>query len=203
MEEEMQEIAFRAVVEVLGKPQQHVESSLKNYVNKLKEDENYTILREEFANAKQQEDQDLWAVFAELEIKTSSVEKIIMFCFEYMPSVLEIITPKNLSLESEQITVFLNELQAKLHQVDMVAKQVKLENDYLSRNMSFLLKNYVVVMLSKSNLDSNQISELTGVKKDVLEDFLDQLIADGRSDMREGVYFITKKPLQNESQNGR
>ena len=197
MEEEMQEIAFRAVVEVLGKPQQHVESSLKNYVNKLKEDENYTILREEFANAKQQEDQDLWAVFAELEIKTSSVEKIIMFCFEYMPSVLEIITPKNLSLESEQITVFLNELQAKLHQVDMVAKQLKIENNHLGRNMGFLLKNYVAVILSTSNLDAEQLSKLTGVHKDALEDFLDQLIDEGKIDMKEGIYFASEKPLEN------
>ena len=185
------EITFRAVIEVLGKPQEHVESSLKDYVNKLKEDENYTVIREEFAEAKKQDDQELWAVFAELEIKTSDVEKIISFCFEYMPSVLEVLTPKSLILEGEKITTFLNELQAKLHQVDMVAKQLKIENDHLGRNMGFLLKNYVTVILSKTNLNAEQLSKLTGVQKDALEDFLDQLIDEGRIDMKEGIYFTS------------
>lgn len=195
----MEEIVFRAVVEVLGKPEYHVVEALKGYVTKLKEDKNYTLLWEEFASAQQQEGQELWAVFAEVEVKTSSMEQVISFCFEYMPSAVEIISPQSLHLDDQRLSVFLNDLQAKLHQVDMVAKQLKVENDHLTRNMSSLLKNYIVVMLSKSNLDSEQLSKLTGVEKDALEDFLDQLIDEGRVDMKEGIYFIPEKTLDQQS----
>lgn len=190
-----EEIVFRAVVEVLGKPEHHVVEALKDYITKLKGDKNYTLLREEFADAQQQEEQELWAVFTELEVKTSSMEHVISFCFEYMPSAIEIISPKSLRLDDQRLSVFLNDLQAKLHQVDMVAKQLKVENDHLTRNMGFLLKNYIVVMLSKSNLDSEQLSKLTGVDKDALEDFLDQLIDEGRVDLKEGIYFISEKTV--------
>lgn len=199
MESGIPEITFRAVVEVLGKPQEHVEAALKDYINKLREDNNYTLIREEFAEAQKQDQQELWAVFAELEIKTSSIERIIDFCFDYMPSVIEIITPNSLALKCEQVSTFLNDLQARLHQVDMIAKQVKLENDHLNKNIGSLLKNYVVVMLSKTNLDSEQLSKLTGVNKDVLEDFLDQLIDEGKIDLKEGIYFIPEKALPSNS----
>lgn len=188
-------MTFRAIVEVLGKPREHVETSLSDYINKLKEDNNYTIIREEFAEAKKQDQQELWAVFTELEIKTSSFEKIINFCFDYMPSVMEIISPSSFILEDEQISAFLNDLQAKLHQVDMIAKQVKLENNHLNQNMRFLLKNYVLVMLDRANLDSEQLSKFTGVNRDILEDFLDQLIDEKVIDLKEGIYFIPEKTL--------
>ena len=40
-------IHFRAVIEVLGKPKEHVDSALKSYIQKLKEDAHYIILKEE------------------------------------------------------------------------------------------------------------------------------------------------------------
>lgn len=193
----VEEIIFRTVIEILGKPKEHVEKALKDYVKQIKEDENFKVIKEDFAEIKKQEDQDLWAIFVELEIKTAKIDHIIDFCFEYMPSILEIVNPKKLTLEDSQISGFLNDLQAKLHQVDMVAKQVKLENDHLKTNMAGLLKNYIVVLLSKANLTSQQLSKLTGVRQEKLEDFLDQLIDEGKIDLKEGVYFNTEKALKN------
>ena len=63
--------------------------------------------------------------------------------------------------------------------------------------MGSLLKNEIVLMLSKHNLDSEQLSKLTGVKQDALEDYLDQLIDEGRVDMKEGIYFKTENALEN------
>ena len=59
-------------------------------------------------------------VFAELEVKTASLTHIINFCFEYMPSLIEIIEPYELKISSADVSSFLNDLQAKLHGVDML-----------------------------------------------------------------------------------
>ena len=183
---------FRTVIEVVGKPKEHIEKSIRDYVQKLKEDTTYEVLEEDFAEIKKQDDQELWATFAELEVKASSIQDLVAFCFEYMPSIIEVLEPKQINFTDSTISEFLNDLQSKLHQVDMVAKHVKMENDMLKKNMSALLKNYIVVLLRQRNLTGDQLNKLTGVAQDKLEDFLDQLIDDGRIDLKEGIYFLTK-----------
>jgi len=185
---------FRTLIEVLGKPKEHVEEALKGYVAKLKEDDRYKVLSEEFAAIEKNEKEELWATFAELEIKTESVDHIIDFCFDYMPSLIEILEPAELTLADTQIATFLNDLQAKLHQVDMVAKQVKMENDLLKKNLGALLQNYIKVLLGKSeSLSAEQLSKLTGVTQEELEDFLDKLIDKKIIDLKEGRYYLTNK----------
>ena len=195
------DILFRAIIEVLGKPKEHIEKSLKEYLDNLKNNKNYKVISQEIAEVKKQEGQELWVVFAELEVKTNQVDSLISFCFDYMPSVIEILEPRKLSLSDLEISQFLNDLQGKLHHVDMVAKQVKLENDYLKKNMGSLLRNYVLLLLSKQSLSSTQLSKLTGVDKDKLEDFLDQLIDKEKIDLKEGVYYLKEKPLTNKDEN--
>lgn len=186
-------IVFRTVIEVMGKPKEHVESSIKKYLQNLKENKNYEVAREDLAEIKKQEDSELWMIFAELEIKTTNVNNLIDFCFDYMPSLIEIIEPEKLSLDTLEVSNFLNDLQAKLHSVDMVAKQLKTENDIIKHNTSSLLKNYITVLLGQQNLTSEQLSNLTGVNKDRLEDYLDSLIDEGKVDLKEGIYVLKKK----------
>ena len=190
-------ILFRAVIEVLGKPKEHVEESIKSYIKNLKENENFEIISEEFAEIKKQEEGEMWMDFVELEIETSRIEDLIAFCFEYMPSLIEIIEPKKITFQDIEITRFLNDLQSKLHHVDMVAKQVKMENDVIKRSTGALLRNYITVLLNKGNLTAEQLGKLTGLVKDKMEDFLDQMIDEGMIDMKEGIYYIKEKELKN------
>ena len=186
-------ITFRAIIEVLGKPQEHVEKSLKGYVEKLKENEKYEVLKENIAPIKKRDEEELWAIFAELEISTNDPQNLINFCFEYMPSLIEVIEPKKLTLSDANLTMFLNDIQAKLHQVDMIAKQVKMELDFTKKGMSSLLSNFLMVLLGNRKLTSDKLSTLTGMKKDILEDFLDKLIDDGRIELENDEYFLKKK----------
>ena len=95
-----------------------------------------------------------------------------------------------MKINEADLSAFFNDLQSKLHNVDMVAKQTKLENKYLKENNGVLLKNYVSVLLQGRKLTSEQLSHLMGVKQDALEDFLDYLIDEGKIDLNEGKYFL-------------
>lgn len=190
----MTKILFRALIEILGKPQEHVEASLQGYVQKIKEDDRYNVVSEELAVTEKREKEELWATFAELEIKTDRIDHIIDFCFDFMPSIIEILEPNELILADTQLSTFFNDLQAKLHQVDMIAKQVKLEHDLSKKNLTFLLQNYIQVLLNKSDrLSAQQLSGLTGVSQEELEDFLDKLIDKNIIDLKEGYYFLKEK----------
>lgn len=183
-------IVFRTIIEVLGKPKEHVEQSLNDYVQNLKNNANYEIVKEDFAEIKKQEKDELWACFVELEIKTAKVENITFFCFQYMPSMIEIIEPEELVFSEREFSLFLNDLQTRLHQVDFLAKQLKLENDHIKKNMVNLLKNYIIVLLYRGPQTGENLSKLTGLTQDNLEDFLDQLIDEGKIDLKDKHYFI-------------
>ena len=186
------EITFRALMEVLGKPKEHVKESLDKYVSKLKSSEQYTVLNEEYAEVEQREDSDLWATFVELEIKTDSIENLVLFCFEYMPSSIEVLTPSEMKLTDQDLSHFLSNLQGRLHQIDMVAKQLKIENDVLKKNASSLVKNNLLILLAKGAMNAEKLSKYTGVAQDKLEDFLDKLIDDNRIELKDGVYSLKK-----------
>jgi len=186
-------IVFRAVLELLGKPQEHIEASMKEYIQKLKQDKRFKVQHEEYADVKKQEEQDLWATFAELEVKTEELQNLTIFCLDYMPSLIEIIEPGQLIITDIQFSEFLNDLQTKLHQIDILAKHVKIENDHLKRNLGGLLNNYIQVLLKHNNLSAVQLSQLTGASQDQLEDYLDQMMDAGKIDLKEGIYFLKEK----------
>jgi len=186
------EITFRALMEVLGKPKEHVKESLDKYVAQLKASDKYTVLNEDYADVEKREDSDLWATFVELEIKTDSIENLIMFCFEYMPSSIEVLAPAEFKLADQDVSHLLSNLQGRLHQIDMVAKQLKIENDALKKNASLLVKNNLIILLAKGSMNSENLSKYTGIAKDKLEDFLDKLIDDNKIELKEGVYSLKK-----------
>jgi 23S rRNA pseudoU1915 N3-methylase RlmH len=191
------EIIFRAVIEVLGRPKEHVEESMKGYLAKLKEDKTFEVISEDLAEAKKQEEEEMFVVFAELEVKVARVDDIVGFCFEYMPSIVEILEPKQLLMKDLTISNLLNDLQARLHHLGTVAKQLKSENDFMKKSMAALLKNYVTVLLSGGkSFSSEQLANLTGMVKDKLEDFLDQLIDKGEIDLKEGLYLKKVKDVE-------
>lgn len=184
-------IIFRAIIEVLGKPQEHVEKTLVSYIEKLKKEEDFKVLNEKYAEIKKQEESEMWANFAEIEVETTELVKLTDFCFQYMPSMIEIIDPKEIKLTDREISEYLNDLQSKLHGVDMVAKTVKAENDNLKLNTAGLLKNYIVVLLrGREGLTGEQLAGLTGVKFDLLGDYLDQLIDEGKVDLKGDLYSL-------------
>ena len=184
------QISFRAVIEVLGKPKEYVEKALVEYIEKLKQDKNYTLILVEIEKTQQQEKEELWSNFAELEIKTEKIENITAFCFDYMPSVIEILEPEQITMNDVQLSSFLNDLQAKLHSVDMIAKQAKIESDYLKRNSGILLKNFIFSLLARNGLTSEQLSMLSGVKIEQIEDILDKFIDEGKVDLKGKVYSL-------------
>ena len=189
-----QNTRFRALLEVLGKPKEYVEQALKNYVDKIKSDNRYTLHNQHISEAiANEKEEGFFSAIAELEISTTLLDNLTFFCLEYMPAQLEVMEPEELVLTDVELTAFLNDLQAKLHSIDLIAKNVKMENDNLKKGITGLLTNYTTVLLQGRTMSSEDLGRLMGVEKDRLEDFLDSLIDQGRIDLNEGKYFLVEK----------
>jgi len=174
MASEKQHIRCKTIIEVLGKPKEHVEKTIKEYIENIKKDPDLIILKDHFADAKKQE--EMWSIFTELEMVVKGIPKLIGFCFDYMPSSIEVLKPDKLELNNKETANFLNDLQARLHSMDMLIKQLKNENSFLKRNMHNVFKNIILVALAQAKLKKEQLSKITGIVEKELEIYLNKLI---------------------------
>ena len=92
---------------------------------------------------------------------------------------------------------FVNDLQARLHDVDMIVKKQKNENEFLKKNMNTTVKNMILISLLYGSLDSEKLSKVTGIKSDELGVFLDNMVEDNKIKKENGSYGLVKKEMEN------
>lgn len=181
-------IRCRTIIEVLGKPKEHVDNAIKQYIGHIKEDSELVILREEYSETTEQG--ELWSKFVELDLVIKGTTKLIGFCFEYMPSSIEVEKPEQLKLESHELSGILNDLQARLHSVDRIVKEFKGENEFLRGNMNALLHNAVLICLRVSKLTLEQLSQVTGVDIKEIEIFVEKLLKENKIKKENDLYML-------------
>jgi len=137
MEEKVNTILM---LEILGKPKEHVKKILSEIVGKLIKEKNVKLINKKIAEPKLVEGQeDIFSSFAEVEVETS-LQVLMLLIFGYMPSHIEIIEPENLKLSNNELNIFLNELTRKLHQYDELAKGLLLERQALAKQIQEQIK---------------------------------------------------------------
>ncbi len=181
-------IRCRTIIEVLGKPKEHVENAIKDYIEHIREDSELVVLNEGYSEIKEQG--SLWSKFVELDLVIKGTRKLIGFCFEYMPSSIEVVKPENLTMANQELSNFLNDLQARLHNVDMIVKQLKAENDFLRLNMNAIIHNAIVICLKISGLSLEQLSQVTGVDRKELEIFVEKLLKENKIKKEGEIYTL-------------
>lgn len=124
----MEKIHARAIIEILGSPKEHVDSTMQMINDQVKHYKDFKILKEKTFAAEKMGDKPLFNTFTEFELETNDVQTLIGFCFDFMPSSLEIIKPEDLLFKHHDVSDFLNDLLARLHQYDMVLKSIHAEN---------------------------------------------------------------------------
>ncbi len=188
MESEEQHIRIKAILEIIGKPKEYIEKTIKEYADKIKNDENLIILKEKIYEAEPRD--KIWSVFAEIEVVIKGFTNLIGFCIDYMPSSIEIIKPEKFSFEDRIFTGFVNDLLGKLHRVDMIAKQLGTENSFLKKNMNGLIVNNLLILVKFGINNIEGMTKATGINSEGLKPFLDKLIEEKRIKEDNSVYSI-------------
>lgn len=170
----------RIVLEILGKPKEHVEKTLRDYVKKIKETEKaFMVTNEFFSEPKEQgEAGELFSIFAELEMLVKNPESLAWFCFDYMPSSVEIIEPEVLQYKVRDFSSLINDLLARLHDVDMQYKNLSIENDLIHKSNTIMLRRVVLSSLKVKELTLEELSGETGIGVKQLFAFLGSMIND-------------------------
>jgi len=129
-------IVIKIVLEMLGAPKEHVEETMKKVIEKMK---GAATVREfkEFP-AEKVEDKPFFSSFTEAEIEFKDIEKVVGFCFDFMPSSVELLHPSELKMTGPNMNSFLNDILARLHQYDMVLKNVHAQNILMKKEIEKL-----------------------------------------------------------------
>lgn len=189
---EQGQILCVVIIEILGKPKEHVTTTIREYVKKIKETKGYDVVKEHYSEPEPVE--KMFSVYAEIELWIDGLNKVLSLCYDYMPSSIEIVEPEMLKYRSSDFSGFINDMQARIHNIDMLVKNLRAENMKIKVNMHYLLRNSLLVALAKGEQTIEQLSKVLGIPVDGLSQLLAQIMEEEKRIKTKGdVYFLDIK----------
>ena len=127
--------------EILGKPAEHIKTTLEQLIDRLNELPGISVDRKEVHEPKPVESKDnpelkgIFSSFAEAEILGDELNNIITVVMHAFPSHVEIIEPSELRFKNFDISSMLSELVIKMHRYDEIAKGLAMERNILMNRL--------------------------------------------------------------------
>jgi len=154
----MQPIKALIIVEMIGRPKEHLEETLKEYIKKISSEKGITLANEKIHEPKKIEDKknekeaaeektetkaeaELFSTFAEIEIESKDIATLMKIIFIYLPSHIEITSPENLELKNLDFNDLFNEVIRKMHGYDSIAKSMVMENKLIRKQFQQIIDN--------------------------------------------------------------
>jgi hypothetical protein len=182
-----------AILEVLGKPKEHVAETLRLLLKKAQDTKELQVIEHHIEEPEQfEEDSKLYSGILELELKLLNLETVFGFIFDYMPTSLEISEPDGMTFDLSTFNGFLSDFIGRIHEYDKIVKEKIGENVQLQQNIDLLIRNLVMVGLKDSNLTIEEISARIGIAAESLKPFLNKLVDTKVLNEKENKYSIVK-----------
>jgi len=132
-------ILSRIIIEIVGSPKEHASKVLETVLDKLRGEKGVKVMKENVGEPQElKELKGFWSTFADLEIEIEELEKLLDICFDYMPSSIEIIEPQSLNVDMRHMTNLVNDMLTRLHDYNMVIKNIHAENILLKKRLDSL-----------------------------------------------------------------
>ena len=78
---------------------------------------------------------EMWSTFVDIKIRFKDLNHMTAFCFDYMPSSVDIIEPVKFNFDAHDINALFNDLMGEIHHYDMLLKNFKALNEMLKRKV--------------------------------------------------------------------
>ncbi len=120
------------IVEMAGRPAEHVKDSLAKHVGVLNDVNDIEVHSIKISEPKEIENSSgpqgtpsegiMFTCFAEADFETESFARLSETMFDFMPSSVEVIEPSQVTLDMNEATNLLNNISGRLHRYDDVMK---------------------------------------------------------------------------------
>lgn len=134
------------IIEILGRPKEHVSENLEKYVEDIGKEKGVQIIEKTLHEPKELEekeggkevdkDKKLFTSFAEIESEFDNLNSLLSVVFKYMPSNIEINSPETFVFKNSYLSEILTGINLKLHKYDEVTKKLTHDNYVLSLKLN-------------------------------------------------------------------
>lgn len=192
----MEKIKARCILDILGAPKEYIVKQLTEHIQALEDDKGLTVISKEVEEP--QEKGKLFTTFAELELEFEKPQALLDFCFDSMPSSVEITAPEQIILPTNELSGLLNDFQAKLHQTETVVNELKTEKALLDMNATNVFRNFIKYALEQKPQTSQELCQIMGVKENQIIPFLTAIEKNGKI-IKKGEQWILSNPSKQSS----
>jgi hypothetical protein len=139
-ENETRGIRANLILEVIGRPPEHLVQTLGELIEKIDEEEGVQVLEKKVHEPELMKDQDqFYSSFAEIVVEVEEIVMLAGIMFKYMPAHVEVIEPELIALTNNGWNEILNEVTLKLHKYDDVARIITNEKNLLEKKLKELI----------------------------------------------------------------
>ncbi len=130
------------ILEVLGRPPEHLTETLKKLAKEIDEEKGVDVKEKKINEPILMKDQkEFYTSFMEIEVEVEEILILAILMFKYMPAHIEIITPELIILSNNGWNDVLNELTRRLHGYDEMARVLQAEKNILEKKLKGNLGN--------------------------------------------------------------
>ncbi|MBU0761184.1 MAG: hypothetical protein KJ600_04545 [Nanoarchaeota archaeon] len=132
----MDKLNASLIVEILGRPPDHLKESLNLLVEKMGSEKGVKIINKTCHEPKEVEgSKDFFTTFAEIDVELESLSNYFGILLAYMPSHIEITYPEKLTITNADLNEVANALTQRLHNYDAVVKKALADRDVLVKKL--------------------------------------------------------------------
>lgn len=138
---EINKITAMLMIEVLGRPKEHLIETLNDLIKKIGEEKGVEVTDSKIKEPTLAKDQkDLFTTFAEIEVQVDQPAILTILMFKYMPAHIDIIEPEHITLTNNSFADILSELTRRLHGYDEIVRVLQTEKKILENQLRVVKK---------------------------------------------------------------
>jgi len=127
------------IMEVLGKPPEHLKEVLEGIIKSMGEGEGIKIFESKVNESVElKEEPEFYTNFAEIEVEVDELKYLASIIFNYMPAHVDIIEPEKITITNNYLGEFLSEIVRKLHGFNEIAGIAQAEKNTIKFKLDFL-----------------------------------------------------------------
>jgi|SRR3989344_501378 len=164
----MEKLQARMVLEILGRPAEHIKNSLSLLLEKLEKEKGVKLIEKKINDPIYVKDsKDLFTTFGEVILELDSLDVYFGLIFAYMPANMEILTPEKITLRNDEISILANRLLTRLHDYDALAKRIVHERNFLLQKLREVAPHMFKSHAKENNpkMEEETKSKKTRIKK--------------------------------------
>ncbi|MBU2562038.1 MAG: hypothetical protein KKF68_00040 [Nanoarchaeota archaeon] len=128
------------IIEVIGKPPEHLTETLNEIINKIDAEKGINVTGKKVNDPVLMKNQkNFYTNFAEVEVEVDEILYFVKLLFKYMPANVEIISPELIALTNNGWNEVLNEITRRLHGYDEIARILQVEKGILEKKLKEVL----------------------------------------------------------------